>query len=194
MHMLEKESYSGQFLAITLVIILAIAIYGVSALMRGLASEGYISEVYGVFTLVGERAIQLDRFGRTFAVRSNSNQIRLPKRFSDDPSQISCADHIDTISTNMKDTRGVRVIMPIRKTSPAYIIYTGRAPDFSKILNNENARSYFASQKEYYLGEKADSFDDPDEGYLYDAYIKNRSFSWHSYECPTFTYTVITEE
>ena len=83
---------------------------------------------------------------------------------------------------------------PLEKLHLHNIIYTGRAPDFSKILNNENARSYFASQKEYYLVEKADSFDDPDEGYLYDAYIKNRSFSWHSFEYPTFTYTVITEE
>lgn len=158
------------------------------------ASEGIISGRYDAFTIAAERAIQLDRFGRTFAVRYNGRQINLLQVFDDDPSKITCDSHIDHYTSDMKSKRGVYVIIPAGKTSPVYIIYTGRPPDFSKTLGDDDAGLYFAPQRKYYSGEKANGMDDPDSQSNYNAYIKNHTFSWHSYECPSFTYTVVTEE
>lgn len=74
-----------------------------------------------------------------------------------------------------------------------YLIYSGKAPDFSRFLNkgDEFDSTLFSALKidpeiDFNGASRQDSFLLP-----YNAVIRDNNFTWQSRECEFFTYTII---
>lgn len=182
-----------------LAIVIGTPVYFLYRVVDGVVTEGERAGRYAVFATAGERAIQLSRFGRTFAikgdfaVKGDYKIPRIPRDVVNDPSIINCAIKLNTYFLDQTENPSVYILLDASNPRVVYLIYHGRPPDFSPVLSNPDGRKYFGPHEYYYSGAAAMKFDINDQSYHYDAYIKGRDFSWQSYECTTYSYTIINE-
>ncbi|MFN0116498.1 MAG: hypothetical protein ACKVPY_17650 [Paracoccaceae bacterium] len=186
-----------KFMLVGLVLALAIPTTMYGWLAWGLRQEGIRSSTYGAFGVAADRAIQIDRLGaivpRNLPRKDEPSPI--PKEIVEDPDRLDCNAKIQTRPFDPSREDYTRVLIKVGPPLVVYIVYSGRPPDFTPFLSGHDREFYYSAG--LVKGEKRH---DPqvrrwmDYSTEYRAAIERRDFSWESFVCPTFTFTIIREK
>lgn len=179
-------------LLIAIAFVCASAFGYLAYLAHGLGQQGITSATINTFTIATERAIQLSRYGRTFAEWDHNRNIFLTKDIMDDPGLIGCTRPMEVLRITEPYSILSYAILD-KKTDSVYLVYPGPPPDFSAVFNNNNARHLFAPQLVTFDGGPSEEILRVDYRDSYDSHISGREFYWESHECDHFTYTVFHE-
>ncbi len=192
--MSEERDFQRNVLLILLLAPVAFVGWWFLRIVHGVAMEGQRSQIHGAFSIAAERAIQLDRYGRTFAEATNDIPHYNGERFSNDPTLVTCEVRPRPFPNDDPSKKIAYSLIESRRPLRIYLIYTGPSPDFSTVFNNPDGRKYFAAQTTQYNGEPAELFlNTQDYRSDFDNYIAGRRFQWESHECTDFSYTIVRE-
>lgn len=162
-------------------------------LYLAVGNEGRVASVRRVFSIAGERAIQLDRYGRVFAEEDFEAPATARNLSPPEVSNVTCKSRIVPYESRHPGER--KVFAAVKSVSPVevYLFYTGKPPDLGPVLNGGQGRKYFLPQAVKFSGMRAMPYQTYDASHEYDAYISGRTFTWKSSVCNAFSYTIILE-